>query len=640
MSKTGAKRNGAAVRLRGPGLALAGLVAAGLGAEPAVAAGSVQDLNQLSLEELANVEVTSVSRTPERLSEAPAAIFVIGREDIRRSGATSLPEVLRLAPNLEVARLNATAYAITARGSNSPQSANKLQVLIDGRSVYTPVASTVFWETLGVDLSAIERIEVISGPAGALWGSNAVNGVINVITRTAADTPGVFAEIGGGTNDRTATVRYGGKLGSTANFRVYAVAFGRESQPNRKPDDITSDTAEGVRGGFRVDGTAGRGDFTVQGDLYHNTIDLLDYRLTGGDILGRWSHPLGDSSSLTVQGYYDRADRRYLVANDLLQSFDLQAQVNTQFRDNHRVVAGAELRVWRSEFDSLVVFGFTDPKRTLTLGSVFAQDEITLSPKVALTLGLKLEDNSYSGVDYLPNVRLAWRPNDRTLLWSAISRAVRTPSRIDRELQGAGILAASPDFDSEVMTAYEVGSRVQPTPATTFSVSGFYNVYDNLRTTETRNGRLPVMLRNGLRARTYGVEAWGAYQVSGRWRMSAGLSTLDKELRLKPGRVDLARMQAAGEDPSYQAFLRSQMNLGSGIELDLGYRRVGRVHPSNVPAYSEADARIGWRIRDGLELSLSGQNLLHASHLEVINPDTAPVTRIPRSVYLGLRWGL
>jgi iron complex outermembrane receptor protein len=597
---------------------------------------SASDLDQLSLEELLNVEVTSVSRAPERLGDAPAPIYVISAEDIRRSAASNLPEALRLAPTLEVAQQNVANYAITARGFNSPQSGNKLLVLVDGRSVYTPVASTVFWETLNVALPDVERIEVVRGPGGTLWGANAVNGVINVISKSAADTQGALLHVGAGDRDRNATLRYGGDLGDGAAFRVYGLWFNRGESLERRRGDPTSDGARGLQGGFRLDAVSGPGEWTLQGDAYRNTMDLQDYRLTGGNLLARWNRPLSERSRVSVQAYYDRADRRYQVANDLLQTLDLQAQLNAAVARRHRLVAGGEFRAWRSEFQSLVGIGFQEPRADLSVGSAFIQDEIALAPAVALTLGLKLEHSSYSGLDYLPNARIAWRATPDNLFWSAISRAVRTPSRIDRELSALPFLAPAPDFEPEGLIAYEAGYRGQPLPSLTLSLSAFYNAYDDLRTTERQPGGGAVMLQNGLRGRTYGFEGWAKYSLTPSWRLSGGFTTLHKDFELKPGHQDLTGLQALGQDPSYQVSLRSEANLSPSVELDVALRRVGRVSPSAVPAYTEADARLGWRLSEQAELSLVGRNLLHESHLEVDNPATAPVTPIARSVYVSL----
>lgn len=612
----------------------------------AAPAQTVEDLSTLSIEELGSIKVTSISKRPEPLSDAAASVYVITAEDIRRSGATSLPEALRLAPNLEVARLNTAGYAVTARGFNSPESANKLQVMIDGRSVYSPVASTVFWEAVNVPLSEIERIEVVSGPGGTLWGANAVNGVVNVITRSAKDSQGGFAEIGAGSGERNGTLRYGvtaGGEGGNAQMalRGYLTGFDRRSSHAVTPGDRTTDAFDGSQAGFRLDGTAagGAASYTLQGDLYRNHTDWLDTTLHGGNLLGRWTYKLNGGSSVQLQAYYDQQNRDYLVATDRLQTFDVQAQHNVALGTRHQLVWGGQYRVWRSAFRSLVAFGFPDEDATISLGSLFAQDEVTLAPKLKLTVGMKAEYNSYSGFDLLPNLRLAWKLSDAHMLWTAVSRSVRTPSRIDRELSGAGILAPSPDFRSERLTAYEVGYRGQPTANSRVALSAFYNVYDDLRTTSLTNGGLPVMLRNEMEGSTYGVEGWGSYGLTSWWTLHAGANWLHKSLRLKPGATDLSGFQAAGQDPAYQVQLRSRTNLTPDVEFDATLRRVGRVAVSNVPAYTEADLHLGWQVTPALDLSLFGRNLLHARHLEAYDPSNNAPRAIGRSIYARLRVG-
>ena len=602
----------------------------------AVESQSLGDLTNLSLEQLGDIQVSSVSKRTEPLSRAPAAVFVITQEDIRRSGATALPEVLRLAPNLDVVRLNTSQYSVTARGFNSPESANKLLVLIDGRSIYTPLASTVFWESQGILLADIERIEVISGPGGTLWGANAVNGVINIITRSASATQGVLAQAGGGNHDGQVAFRYGTSLGENSALRVYGQVRGSDfgGKGSLRPDAPMS----ALQGGFKFDSAAGANTYTLQGDIYRNQVDLLDNTLTGGNLLGRWRRQLSDDSAVQLQAYYDNAKRDYQVASDSLQTLDLQLQHELAIGSRHQVVWGANYRVWKSEFDSLVGLGFTQPAKTLSLGSVFVEDDIELASKLKLTLGMKLEDNSYSGLDYLPTARVAWQANAQTMFWTAASRAVRTPSRIDRELQGGGFAAPAPDFASETLTAFELGYRGQPTSRLSLSISAFYNIYDDLRTATLTNGHLPLMLANDLGGDTYGVEVWGAYTITPQWRLNFGVGTLEKKLKVEPGRTDLTHLQSAGQDPKYHGLLRSQMNLTDRIELDVGVRAVGRVDPSNVPAYAEADVRVGYHITSALDLSLSGFNLLHKSHLEAIDPSTAPVTAIPRTVFVTLRW--
>lgn len=624
----------------GYGRASRTLVAAGcvLAAATSVAAAqTVEDLARLSIEELAAIEVTSVSRRAQPLSETAAAIYVITAEDIRRSGAGSLPEVLRLAPNLQVARLNAYNYAITARGFNSPEAANKLLVLVDGRTVYSPFAGTVFWESVAVPLPDVERIEVISGPGGTLWGANAVNGVINIITRHSSESQGVLVDAGAGNAERKATVRYGGSIGDDATFRVYASRFDRSDTEPALPGDTVQDAFRGSQAGFRMDLGYGDDAYTLQGDIYRNYTEFLAQTLRGGNVLGRWTRQLGPDSAFELQAYYDTKIRDYAVAYDSLKTFDVQAQHGLVFGDGHRFVWGGEYRVWRSLFESQVAFGFQEPEATLSVGSAFAQAEFALGPDLRLTLGSKVEVDSHTGANVLPNLRLAWQVDDAHMLWSAVSRAVRTPSRIDRELSGGAILVPAPDFRVEKLTAYEIGYRGQPTARSTLSVSAYYNVYDDLRTLGSTNGGLPLQLRNDMGGETYGIEAWGTYSVRDWWRLRAGFDWMRKDLDLEPGTADLSGRQAAGQDPRHQAQLRSEMDLGNGWWLDLALRRVGRVPPTRVPAYTEVDAHLGWQVTPALNLSLHGVNLLDETHVEVNNPATSPSRRIGRTIHAKLR---
>jgi iron complex outermembrane receptor protein len=607
-----------------------------------------QGLRDLSIEELAQVEITSVSKRPEPVSDAAAAIFVITAEDIRRSGATRLAEALRLAPNLEVAELNSYSYTITARGFNSPESANKLLVLVDGRSVYSPLASTVFWDALNPPLDNIERIEVISGPGGTLWGANAVNGVINIITRDSRDTTGAMAHATAGGRELDLNLRYGASIGETGAFRITASAFDRDPSFAVSPANAVSDRFKGGQVGIRLDNQLGRDLWTVQGSAFDAYAPQGSNRVSGGDVLGRWTRDLGDGSGLEVQAYYDTTRRSQraaglLVLGEELHTWDLQAQHNIQLGGRNQLVVGGELRAWRETLTSGNDFHFAEPARTLYLGNVFVQDELKLRDNLKLTLGLKAEDNSYSGLDWLPNVRLAYKPAQNHLLWGAVSRAVRTPSRIDRELEAQPFLAPSPDFAAETLTAYELGYRTQLTDNASLSVSAFYNVYDGLRSDELTAGGLPIVLGNGIRGDTYGFEAWGDYKPLAWWRLSAGFSNLHRRFGVKPGHVDIAAFQSVGQDPSYQAFLRSRMDVTSRLEVDAGLRAIGAVKAltggPTVPAYAEADARLGWRVSDGLELALEGMNLLHDQHLEANDFPAQPLREIGRSVYVSLSWG-
>ena len=628
-----------------PALGVAGAARAqdqGLPVGFADASGSphrVEDLRALSIDQLAQLEVTSVAKRPTALNETPAAIYVITGEDIRRSGATSLPEALRLAPNLEVARLNAYSWTVTARGFNSPESANKLLVLIDGRSVYEPIGSGVLWQQVTVSLENIDRIEVISGPGGTIWGANAVDGVINVIMRTGTDTLGPFLKVGGGNFERTGSFSVGGRLNADTTFRLFVNGASYGKTEAALPSDLSNDAFRGFQGGGRLDGKRGADTYSLKGTVYHYEIADDGGSFRGGNLDGRWVHPFANGSTAEVHAYYARDDRSDPSLFEGRETFDVQAQHTFAATPRHQLIWGGEYRLWREDFVSFNAFHFETPRTNISLGAAFIQDEYALRPDLKLTLGMKLEDNSYSGLDWLPNIRLAWQASDTSMFWGAVSRAVRTPNRIERELEFTGFLAPSPNFQSEKLIAFETGWRGRPTARSTLSISAFYNIYDDLRTDEftTLPAGFPIVLRNGAEGETYGVEAWARYELTPTWRLSAGANWLHKDLHLKPGHSDLAQLQVAGQDPPYQAQLRSEMDLSKAVELDLGLRAVGRVGNSNVPAYVEADAHIGWRVTKAVVLSLDGFNLLHERHLEVWDPSALPPRYIPRSVFARTR---
>jgi iron complex outermembrane receptor protein len=600
---------------------------------------TVEKLRDFSLEDLANVTVTSVSKRPEPLSQAPASVFVITADDIRRSGATSLPEALRLAPNLEVARINAGQYAITARGMNSAESSNKLLVLVNGRSVYEPIGSGVLWQQVDVAMATVERIEVVSGPGGTLWGANAVNGVINVITKTGG-IEGLNLDVGAGELDHNATLTWGGHLGGLT-ARATVSSFDR-SGLDRAPSDKSEDAFRGTFGNFRVDGGDKNLGYSVSANAYNNHQDDADGRLWGGSVIGRVDAALANGSNLDIQAYVARDDRSAVDTHERRDTFNVQVQDSLTLGAN-QLVFGGEARVWREYFLSANIFHFADPRATISLGSIFAQDVVAIRPDLKLTVGLKLETNNYSGLDWMPNLRLAWTPANNQLIWAAASRAVRTPNRIERELTATGILLPSPDFQSESLWAFETGYRVQPTARSSLSITAFYDAYDDLRVDQFPSTIFPIVLRNGGEGESYGLEAWATYTVTDWWRLRAGANTLQRDFRTKPGFNDLTQLQIAGLDPSYQAQLRSDMQIARNLDLDLALRRVGDVKGVagllNAPAYTEADLHLGWQVRDGLELSLSGFNLLNGHHLEINDASTTPVRTIPRSIYVGLRWG-
>jgi iron complex outermembrane receptor protein len=599
----------------------------------------IKDLERLSLEELANVVVTSVSRRPERLADVAAPACVSTSEDIRRSGATSLPEALRLAPNLQVARADTNQYAITARGFNAT-SANKLLVMIDGRTVYSPLFSGVFWEAQHVMLEDVERIEVISGPGSTQWGANAVNGVINVITKRAMHTQGTLLTLGGGNREWTGAARHGGTVGADGHYRVYGMGFQRNNSRLESTGAPIMDGSETGQAGFRVGLGSGASTFTVQGDVYRQDIEQLaggSRDLAGTNLLTRWTKAGGDGSHLHLQAYYDRTERTQPgTIREMLDTYDVELHYGFNASRAHRLLVGTGYRHQRDDLENLgTALAFIPASRDLHRGYVFVQDEIALASNLALTLGLKLEHNNYTGWETLPSARLGWRLAPNQLLWTALTRAVRTPSRIDRELFAPAappfLLVGSPTFESELVNVFEVGYRAQPRPVLSYSVSVFYNDYDRLRTVEPQPGGSLVLL-NRMEGSARGVEAWGSYRVSQDWRLMAGGTYLRQELALEPGSG--GTIASAGNDPRHWWQLGSSYNFTPRHELDVRLRRVASLPSPVVPSYTAVDARLGWKISPAAELSLSFQNLLDSAHPEWGAPGTR--SEIERAWFLKL----
>jgi iron complex outermembrane receptor protein len=631
---------------------------------------STAALKSLSVEELLDIEVTSVSRRPEKLSETASAIQVITQEDIRRSGATSLPEALRLASNLQVAQKNSHDWGISARGFNT-ELANKLLVLVDGRTVYTPLYSGVFWDAQDYLLEDIERIEVISGPGGTLWGANAVNGVINIITRSAGSTPGLYVEAGAGdVLDGIAGARYGGTLAPGIDFRVYGKYFDRGASAFANGAAVTDSWHKG-QGGFRIDAEGSAADqLTVQGDFYAGTENqpaAAPSRTDGGNLLGRWTHTYSAESATSLQLYYDHTHLSLPkpgngfapagVLTDDLDTYDLDFQHHFGLSERHQVVWGVGFRFTHDVVDNAPTLAFLPARLDHSLYSGFVQNRITLREDLFLTVGSKLEHNDYTGLEYEPSVRLQWNYAAERMLWGAVSRAVRTPSRIDRDLkQPTGLPAPFPDsilngaadFAAETVLAYEVGDRAQLGSNVATSLSLFYNDYDHVRsTTPGAPGfptfGFPLVFQNNLEGHTYGLELSATWQPNAVWRLRGGYNLLEEHLRVAAGQVDFSNALNETADPEHQASLRSSLDLPGRVQLDLALRWVDTLHNNNgpnagtVPSYFEADLRLGWNITAALELSVVGQNLLDEHHPEFGFPDPARV-EVERSVHAMLRW--
>ena len=618
----------------------------------AAQAQTFQDLRQMSLAQLADVDVTvsSVAKTPQPLRDAPAAIYVIGHDAIERSGASSIPEALRLAPNLVVARQSSSQYVVSARGlSGNPEAqnfANKLLVLIDGRSVYTPLFSGVYWDMQDVVLADVDRIEVISGPGATLWGANAVNGVINIITRSAADTQGLLADAKVGSLERTASLRYGGGGGGALAYRVYASAIQGDATRTRSGAS-GEDQRWRVQGGFRLDwAPAERDRVTLQGDAYQGARGQPgagDERIIGRNLLARWNRSGAGGADLQVQAYYDRTTRVTLDGGGRfdLDTYDLDAQ-QSFVAGHNAIVLGGGVRASRYHIRGAGGLDFVPPRRTLWLVNGFVQDTLAITRRLDLVAGVKLEDDPFAGATALPSVRLAWKPDAALLLWGAVSRAIRSATPFDDDVvESAGgrvLLSGSPTFRSEKLTAFELGARFQPAPGLSVSVTPFYHRYQDLRSIETApTGLFPLRWGNGLKGDSYGVDSWADWQLRDWWKLSAGLSLLHEDFRFAPGASGFAGLAQLGRDPKHSASLRSAFDLGAGVTLDGALRHVGPFAQSTLPAYLEFDARLGVRIGDRAMLAISGANLLHDRHQEYPG---SQANLIPRQVTAGLQWQL
>jgi iron complex outermembrane receptor protein len=608
-------------------------------------------LKRLPLEDLMDVDVTSVSRRAEPISEAAAAIDVITRDEIRRTGATSLPEVLRIATGLTVARVDGTTWAITARGFNGTAS-NKLLVLIDGRSVYSPLFSGVFWDVQDTLLADIERIELIRGPGATLWGANAVNGVINIITRDASRTQGGRVEIGSGNEEfGLAAVRYGDELGRSAHYRAYAKFNSQDAQVTQSGTSA-GDSLRRVEVGGRVDWSVS--DTTEVAVIAGanvgrmGRVDRPETDVHDAHLLARVQHRTAGGAELQLQGYYDGAFRSMPGQfEEDRGTWDLDLQYRRKIGARHLVLAGGGYRLTRDRTSVPPSSGGTPPSvvlfdpssRSSPLAAVYAQNEITLPHEVTVTIGARGEYNDFSGFEIQPTLRARWIPRSRHVVWGAVSRAVRTPARLDADVRsvlanGTVVLVGGGDaFTSESLVAYEAGYRVQPSPFVSIDLATFRNSYDRLRSQEPGP---PTVLANGLRGRTAGVETLLTVRPASWMRWQGSWTFLDKELELRPGSADPTRGVAEGNDPRHQFGVNAALNLPNRVEVGGFLRRMGELPAPAVPAYTELDLRTSWGVTDEVELAVVGRNLLHDSHPEFGAPGPRRV-EMERSVYARLR---
>ncbi|UAY51542.1 TonB-dependent receptor plug domain-containing protein [Ferruginibacter albus] len=606
-----------------------------------VADNSVKKLKDLSLEELMNIEVTTVSKKAEKLAEVASAIQVITQEDIRRSGVTNLPDALRLSPNLEVAQISAYAWIISARGFNAAFS-NKLLVMIDGRVVYSPLFAGVFWDAQSVLLEDVDRIEIISGPGGTIWGANAVNGVINIINKKATDTQGLYASVGmGDFLKNEASIRYGGKAGKIFYYKAYLQRNDYGATMRSTNNTVNNDAWFLTQGGFRLDWTSSaKNIFMLQGNLYGSDEQTAPSKssFTGQNIEGQWAHQFSDSSQLIIQAYYDRTWRHDIPStiSDKLETYDLDVQHNFNLNKTNSLVWGLGYRYMHNESEHSTTFlAFLPEIKDMYLFSSFVQDEISVAHDVKVTVGAKLQNNNYTQWEVQPSARLAWTPNDQNTVWAACSRAIRAPSRIDKDYYLPAYRVMSPDtpnvaggpnFKSESVIAYELGYRVQPCSKLSLSLATFYNQYYNIYSVEAIPNTLTYQIQNGTEADSRGIELSGLYQPFTIWKLRGGYSYCLVNMWIKPGHVynnyaDLAN------DPQHIISLQSMLDLPKNFRFNTTIRYSGSRPKPATAKYFTYDVNISWTYKN-IELAVIGQNLSQAEHVEY-----GGQSQIPRSVY-------
>ncbi len=607
---------------------------------------TTQDLKRMSLEQLMQIEVTTVSRTPNEAALVPAAVFVITQDDIRRSGARSIPEALRLAPGMQVARINGGTWAVGIRGF-ADRLARSMLVLIDGRAVYSPLFAGTYWETQDVLLSDIDRIEIIRGPGGTLWGSNAVNGIINIVTKPARETQGLLVNAGAGSEERGfGSLRYGGSAGALT-YRAYVKAFDRG--PEFHPNGNDYDGWRAGQGGFRADwALANARSLTLEGDIYDGrlgerpTVALytspfsrttdLDAALSGGSLLMRLGGNTGTSRDYQFQMYYDRTNRDEVPVSEDRDTFDLDFQQTLGRMRRNTITWGGGYRVTTGRIDAVAPAAFSPDRRTDNLFSAFAQDEVALVPnRWRLTLGTKLEHNAYSGFELQPTARLLWMADRANTLFGSVTRAVRTPSRVETDYTVTSLVSAdstptfvrllpNPSFEPEKLVAYELGYRTHPREPIYLTVSGFYNVlHDTLSTellasfVEADPGParliLPVQFANGLHGRSYGAELTGDVRPTAWWRLTAGYSYLDVVMSKNAGSRDVSQERRyEGLIPHHQVQLGSSIDVQGGWSFDGFVRYVSELPAGSIPSYGTWNLRVGRRFAEGLDVSVIGQD--------------------------------
>jgi iron complex outermembrane receptor protein len=645
-------------------------------------------LKGLSLEELSAIEITTPSKEPQSAMKAPVAIYVITGEDIRRSGATSIPEALRTAPGVEVARIDGNKWSIGIRGFGSRLSRSVL-VLMDGRTVYTELFAGTYWEVQDTNMDDIDRIEVIRGPGGTIWGPNAVDGVINVITRSSAETKGVRANLRGGSEEQgSADIRYGGDNGGNLSYRVYGKGFTRS--PQYHPDGQNYDDWRAAQGGFRLDWKRNDRDaFTLQGDIYDEKageqVSVTGYTppysqtvngnayLSGGNILGRWTRTY-QGGEIQAQIYYDRTNRAEPNLADRRSTFDGDFLQRLRVPGRQQISWGFGARIEPIN-DPFVTSGlqFLPAKRTDWLVTGFLQDEIQLvKDRLTATVGTKILRTNFTGAELEPSGRLAWTPSDRSTFWTAFTHAVRTPSdaeenfhllgyvgQVSPTLQAFARFDPNPAFAPEQLNGYEFGYRRLVRSNVYVDFTSFLNRYHNLFSEDITGGfgleatpppvhaLLPAQFRNDLYGKTEGFEVAPEWRPTSYWRLRASWSYLNMRIRAIGGAPEVGTSATVeGGSPHSQVMFQSDFDISKNLQFDVRYRYIGDLAcPAKTAAnaceyingYSSADVHFAWQVKPAWEVSLVGQNLLQPHHVEDVG-DPVTLVGIVRSGYVKLTW--
>jgi iron complex outermembrane receptor protein len=644
------------------------------------------DLTQKSLEDLMNIEVTSVSKKEQKTSAAAAAVFVISSEDIRRSGALNIPDLLRMVPGLDVAQIDAGKWAISARGFNG-QYSNNLLVLIDGRTVYNPEYAGVLWDSQNVPPDTIERIEVIRGPGAAVWGSNAVNGVINIITKSANDTQGGSVTAGGGNAGQGPdSIRYGGKARALGAYRVYAEGFHINALPTFAGLNGQDDWRL-VHGGFRIDSTlSARDSLTTEGETYQGNAGEIAYipaslqppvnatvalrdRYSGWNLLTRWDRTISPRSATSLQVYFDRWKRGDSTYDVGLDTFDIDFQHHIAWGARQDIVWGLGYRLNSDGVSPTLRLTASPQDRVTQLFSAFAQDEIAIRPdRLHLTISARVEHNDYTGFDFEPSARLVWTPNSKNMFWSAVSSADRTPARSDTDIRiNLDVLPAStvpmnplpilvsffgnPKVKNEHLTAFEAGYRSAWTSRFSVDSTVYYNRYRDVESVEpgtphVETNPAPTHLLfstsfgNGLYGETHGFEVFANWKVASFWTLSPGYAFLSTHLHTFTGSHDFSTpSQTAGGNPDHQAQLRSSVSLPWKIDWNASAYFVNRLPAQSIPSYTRLDSGLTWRAGERVSISVMGQNLLRDLHPEYNGPvSSVEPGQMRRSAYAKIAW--